>query len=239
VIKAYKDDRAYAVKSLIRQRDVCIDETQTRLFHHEASLLKQINHERIPNCIETFTFQQDEYMVQEYVHGDPLSSMMLKGYQFSEAEIIELTMQLLEILCYLHSQYIVHRDLRLGNLILNDGRLYLIDFGFARKYQYISDLFYLPDPIPRDASPAYLTLRRAISPRSDVFGVGLVAIDLMSNWFTGDAAVDPVDYPVSVEFQDFLKRLLKQSDGFVTAFEALQYLKNFRTTIKEIDAYNP
>jgi hypothetical protein len=52
-----------------------------------------------------------------------------------------------------------------------------------------------------------------------------VAIDLMSNWFTGDADVDPVDYPVSVEFQDFLKKLLKQSNGFVTAFEALQYLK--------------
>lgn len=226
VIKAYKENCAYAIKTFVSAQHIPAAEIQRRLFYYEAHILKLIGHSRIPKYVEIFSFQHNEYMVQEYVRGDPLSNMILKGYLFSEAEIVKLIVQLLEILCYLHRQYIVHRDLRLGNLILNDGQLYLIDFGLARKFQFISDMISLPDPVPRNASPAYLALRRDIAPRSDVFGVGIVAIDLMSNWFPGDASDDLAEYPISIEFKDFLKKLLSRRDGFTTAFEALHYLKN-------------
>lgn len=200
-------------------------EIQRQLFYHEADVLRLIDHPRIPKCMETFSFRGNEYMVQEYVHGDPVSSIMLRGYRFSEKEIIKLIMQLLEILCYLHSRYIVHRDLRLGNLLLNNGQLYLIDFGLARKFQCCSDWVLLPELVPSNASPAYLSLRREISPKSDIFGAGIVAIDFMRNWFPDDVSNDFAEYPISPEFRELLKKLLGRSNGFTTTHEAMKYLK--------------
>jgi len=225
VFKACKNGRFYALKTFLGEEHAANAEMQRRLFRHEAELLTRIDHPRIPKCREIFTHAHHEYMVQEYIKGEPLSSLLLRGYVFSEQEIIRLLIQLLEILCCLHDQRIVHRDLRLGNLLLSDGQLYLIDFGLARKFPlHCADV--LPEPIPRNASPAYLALRREISPVSDIFGTALVAIDLMGNWF-GEEPPDTLrEYPVSTEFRAFLRKLLKPDRGFSTAAAALEYLRN-------------
>lgn len=225
VIKAKKHNRSYAIKTYIRDEHGPQADIQQQLFHYEAEILRQVNHARIPKYLERFTFEQNEYLVQEYVDGEPLSSMLLKGHLFSEREIIGLIGQLLEILGYLHQKNIVHRDLRLGNLLVSHGRLYVVDFGLARKFSGGCNADVLPEPVPRNCSPAYLALRREISPRSDLYGTAMVALDLMGNWF----AQEPdtlCAYPTSESFRFFLKKLLKACGGFVTAFDALAELKN-------------
>lgn len=225
MFKACKNGCSYALKTFLSEEDVTNAEMQRQLFRHEAELLTSIDHPRIPKCREIFTYAHHEYMVQEYIKGEPLSSLLLRGYVFSEREIIRLLTQLLEILCFLHNQRIVHRDLRLGNLLLSHDQLYLIDFGLARKFPLTNCSDVLPEPIPRNSSPDYLALRREISPASDIFGTGMVAIDLMGNWFGEEPPDFSRKYPISAGFAIFLRKLLKPAGGFSTTSAALEYLR--------------
>ena len=179
------------------------------------------------------------------------------GRRFSEAEVKRIISQLLSILSDLHcppqrEKAVVHRDLRLSNLLLKDNKLFLVDFGFAR-FLDLSKNFNCPDPLeykfsgnPDDGVPlkqlnnlpsrkkipgveTYRLLRREISPRSDLFGAGVVAVDLFTNWVEDETLFNrpwQEVLPLSQPFVDFLQKLLAREDGFETAAEALEYLRS-------------
>lgn len=230
VLKAARDGRNFAIKAVINDRDEASENVMLR-FRLEAEILRRLSHPRIPGFVEVFSSAEAHYLVQEYVEGWPLSHLLSTGRRFSEAEVKGIIRQLLEILNALHNprrrqDAVVHRDLRLSNLMLSGDSLYLIDFGLARFIDGRQFPF-CPDPPRREpGSPAYELMRREISPRSDLFGTGIVAVDLFTNWVEDEALFqeswDQV-LPLSEPFKMFIKKLLDR-DGFVTAAEALAYL---------------
>lgn len=225
MVKAVKAGKLYALKTLLAKPEMDLH-TQVQMFYHEGAILQEINHPRIPKCLDVFQLQENHFMVQEYIQGTPLSSMIEKGYSFAEYEIKQIMLQLLEILSALHTQGIVHRDLRLSNLLWHEHKLYLIDFGFARKFtrQHQKQRVILPDPPNTCSSSSYLAQRRASSPLSDFFGVGLVAMDLSSNW--SDSGLDAQKNPKSPFFQSFIKLLLKEPDSIPSAKDAIERLRS-------------
>lgn len=65
--------------------------------------------------------------------GPPSASTAASGSAFSEAEVKTLFRQLLAAVAHLHSRWVLHRDLKLSNLLYSDGgHLKLCDFGLAR-----------------------------------------------------------------------------------------------------------
>ena len=87
--------------------------------------------------MEAFTLDGIHFIVQEFIDGLPLSYLLDTGRRFSETEVKKIVLQLLGILNDLHcpqrkEDAVIHRDLRLSNLILQEDKLFLIDFGFAR-----------------------------------------------------------------------------------------------------------
>lgn len=205
---------------------------QIQLFWHEQEILRSISNPRIPQWIDVFAFNDILFMVQEYIPGLPLSTHIMRGRVFTEAEIKNLLQQLLEILLYLHTPgrnkpLILHRDLRLSNLILNRKKLHLIDFGLAVRPQHWPDLT-LPAPPAAKASASagsYMMRRRAFAPASDLFGAGLVAADLMDSRLPAVRAGQPV---CTDDFSEFIGKLLKPGDGYPTAAAALAALRNIR-----------
>lgn len=175
-----------------------------------------------------------------------MSCLIDSGTLFSETEVKEILLQLLWILNDLHcpgqkKNAIVHRDLRLSNVFLNNGKVYLIDFGLAR---FIDPTQYLlcPDELSEEypykvhrlkpqkvpGAQTYRLLRKEISPRSDLFGAGIVAIDLFTNWVEDESLFDlPWEevLPLSDSFIAFLHKLLGREGGFQTAMEANAFLK--------------
>lgn len=223
-------------------------------FQLEVEILGCLNHPRIPRLVEAFSEAGVHYIVQELIPGYPLSYHLNMGRLFLEEEIRELLIQLFSILVNLHKtegekKAVIHRDLRLSNLLIHDEKLYLIDFGLA-NFQEPGDFPLCPDPPldskssgPETSPPSnqnrrkpgdatYRILRREISPRSDLFGAGVVAIDLMTNWVENES-----DYkkpwqevlPLSPEFKEFLEKLMSQEGGFANAIEALHVLKDLKT----------
>jgi serine/threonine protein kinase len=83
--------------------------------------------------------------VFEYCEHDMARLMDLKRAPFTEAEVKCLVRQLLHAVVFLHTHSIMHRDLKLSNLLFtNTGALKLCDFGLARHFQPVDDGSYTP-----------------------------------------------------------------------------------------------
>lgn len=100
---------------------------------YEEDILKTLMHEAIPRFIRKIDDESLIGFVLEYKQGITLETMIFRqGYVFTRNEIYNIGKQLIDILKYLHGEGVVHRDIRLPNILFNDNRIYLLDFGLAR-----------------------------------------------------------------------------------------------------------
>ncbi len=110
-----------------------------KLFEREANVLKQLDHPRIPKYRDYFSIDDRSLwfgLVQEYIQGNSLREYLAQGHKFTEAQIKQMAIAILEILIYLHelNPQVLHRDIKPSNLILagKEGEarnIYLVDFG--------------------------------------------------------------------------------------------------------------
>jgi serine/threonine protein kinase len=104
-----------------------------RKAKYEEDILKALSHEAIPRFIRKIDDESLMGFVLEYKQGINLETMILsQGYVFTRNEIYNICKQLIDVLKYLHGEGVVHRDIRLPNILLHDNRIYLIDFGLAK-----------------------------------------------------------------------------------------------------------
>ena len=106
----------------------------------EIRLLASISHPHIVSLLEVAVGpKQDEiYLVFEYIDHDMaelLDSPMIKSKPFTSSEVKCLLSQLLQAVAHLHSHWMIHRDIKMSNLLYsNRGVLKLADFGLARHF---------------------------------------------------------------------------------------------------------
>ena len=112
-----------------------------KLFEREAETLKSLNHPAIPRYLDYFEVNSPEFkgfaLVQTYINAKSLEEQLKAGRSFSEADVKQLAVALLEILYYLHKRQppVIHRDIKPSNILLSDrsgnsvGKVYLVDFG--------------------------------------------------------------------------------------------------------------
>ena len=109
-----------------------------RLFDTEVATLRKLGqHDQIPALLDFFEEDQEFYLVQEFVEGQTLTEELASREPFSEPEAIALLQDVLDILEFVHSQRVIHRDIKPGNLIRRqrDGKMVLIDFGAVKEIQ--------------------------------------------------------------------------------------------------------
>lgn len=111
-------------------------ETASRLFESEGKTLKNLGtHSRIPQLKAFFEENNNFYLVQEYIEGKDLSSEILPGVQLDRQKVLELLVEVLNILDFVHRKNVIHRDIKPSNLIRreSDGKVILIDFGAVKE----------------------------------------------------------------------------------------------------------
>ncbi len=98
----------------------------------EAESLRQLVHPAIPKIYDIEEEKDGFSIVEEYIQGESLTSYCLSKNPRKQ-EIIDLMIQLSDLLIYLHGRTppMLHLDLKPDNLLVNEGKLYLIDFGSA------------------------------------------------------------------------------------------------------------
>lgn len=206
------------------------------LFKREIAILQSIQHPEIPCYINSFSYENMYCLVQEYIPGNTLATIINQGYCYDEEEVKDLILDLLKILSFLHiptdtRSVIVHRDLRLSNLILDDNVLFLIDFGLACRMQNSADEALLAkcfhSKTATDVSSSYRKMRNDFSIQSDLFGVGVVAVDLFSNSVSSDEFIPwEQRIPVSKSFKSFIRSLLGVEGNFASCIEAIEHLRS-------------
>ncbi|NEU76733.1 serine/threonine protein kinase [Hassallia byssoidea VB512170] len=108
-----------------------------RRFQREAAILEELGgvSKQIPTLYAYFQEDDQFYLVQECVSGETLSQKVKQSGCLKESEVRSILISLLEVLEYVHSKGIIHRDIKPDNIILrsSDNKPVLIDFGAVRE----------------------------------------------------------------------------------------------------------
>ncbi|MCP4809121.1 MAG: serine/threonine protein kinase [Proteobacteria bacterium] len=157
------------------------DAKGTELAHREATALRQLDHPALPAAIESIAERGRLYLVQEFIRGRTLAEELVDR-RYDQDDVLAIVEEILSILSYLHgrSPPVVRRDLKPGNVMRRaDGSLALVDFGSVRDALRDPQLggrtvagtfgYMAPEQLPGDAYPA-----------TDVYGLGVLAIALLS-----------------------------------------------------------
>lgn len=142
------ENKEYIVKQFKKEM---IKKSGSKLFY-ETKILKKLHHPCFPKYIANFNDGTREGYIMEYMKGKVFEDILQKDrHQFQREEIYEICTQLLDMVEILHGYNIVHRDIRIPNVIRKDEKeLSLIDFGLARimkpdYYTRESDYWYIGD----------------------------------------------------------------------------------------------
>jgi hypothetical protein len=130
-----EEQRRVAIKQL-RVQGVG-DWKPVELFEREAKVLASLRHHGVPEIFRHFEGRDPEgqlclYLVMELVDGPSLRHELQAKRTFSDLELTELGLSLLDILDYLHSRRppVFHRDIKPSNIVLRaSGAPVLVDFG--------------------------------------------------------------------------------------------------------------
>lgn len=118
---------------------------------YEAVILSKLKDHRIPELLGVINHKGFYGFVLEYKRGYTVKELLFKyKHSFSNTEIFQIGIQLIRIMKYLHENGVVHRDIRIPNVLINGEEIYLIDFGLARyadhkQYCFDLDFSYLGD----------------------------------------------------------------------------------------------
>ena len=177
---------------------------ELKLFEREANILKQLNHPYIPKYRDYFAVNDRILwfcLVQTYIPGQSLEDLLIESRKFSESELINITINLLEILIYLHelSPVVLHRDLKPSNIILGDNnQVYLVDFGAVQSRAAIEGATFTVvgtygyTPIEQFGG-------RAV-PASDLYALGATLIHIL----TGTSPADLPQENMRIQFRQYL-----------------------------------
>ena len=213
-----------------------------RLFDQEAKVLYRLSkgHSQIPQLFGHFEEDNEFYLVQEYIDGYDLTKEIKSRKQMSEAAVAKLLQEILEVLAFVHEQNVIHRDIKLRNIMRRrqDGQIVLIDFGAVKEIKGLATTY---DGEVNSTlvigTPGYMPSEQANGkPRlcSDVYAVGMIGIQALTGKPPRGLPLDPTsgevmwlqEVNVSPKMAQVLTNMVRCnfSQRYQTAGEALQAL---------------
>jgi serine/threonine-protein kinase len=159
-------------------------------FHREACIFGSLSH---PNIVTLYDVgETDEgvpFLAMEYVPGSSLGSLLKLGAWPTLDRSMWILAQLASAIDYAHAQGVIHRDIKLSNILLDEGdEAKIVDFGVAKL---------LGSQFTRSqtqfGTPGYMApeqvLGKTVTGSADIFSLGVVAFELLSRKspFPGDS----------------------------------------------------
>lgn len=158
-----------------------------RRFERERDILAGLNHPGIAKLFDAGVTESGQpYLAMQYVEGESLLEHA-KARGLGVSERVELFVELLDVVQHAHNALVVHRDLKPGNILVDElGRVMLLDFGIAkllidRESQAMGNAteFARPALTLDYASPEQVT-GRAIGTGTDIYSLGVVLYELLA-----------------------------------------------------------
>ena len=201
-----------------------------RLFNTEAETLEKLgNHDQIPQLLAYFEEDKQFFLVQEFVEGRSLYSEMqaplpevsdldnepqdrlidqledidepLRDKRLDEVEVIQILQDVLVVLEFVHSEGVIHRDIKPDNLIRRkkDRKIVLIDFGAVKAMQDANTRLTADEKgesrfTVSIGTPGYMSSEQCSGRptySSDIYSLGMVAIKALTGFSPTDLPTDP------------------------------------------------
>ncbi|KAK8537688.1 hypothetical protein V6N12_043839 [Hibiscus sabdariffa] len=160
----------------------------------EINILASFQHPSIVKVKEVVVDDHDNvYMVMEYMEHDLKWLMDSMKRRFSTSDVKSLMLQLLEGVKYLHDNWVLHRDLKTSNLLLNNqGELKICDFGMARQYGSPLKPYTTKVVTQWYRAPELLLGAKKYSTAVDMWSVGCIMAELLAKepLFKGTSEID-------------------------------------------------
>ena len=218
------------------------------LFDREAEYLYKLGnaHPQIPKLFAHFEENNEFFLVQEFVEGHSLAEEIPIGQRLSESATTTLLLEILEVLSFVHQNNIIHRDIKLTNIMRRrqDGKIVLIDFGAVKDISALrTDSQGHTDVTVSIGSPGYMPSEQARGkPRlsSDVYAVGMIGIQALTgiapDSLQEDANTGEILWrdrtEVSNAFAEVLQKMVFShfSQRYKSAIDALQAIQSLCAT---------
>lgn len=231
-------DVNYFALKFFRPKD---DQINFDNIRKELAVWKQLK--GLGNIISVFELDRFEdyvYVVSDFADGGSLENWLKENRQAaSEAEAVEITLQILKGLENLHEKGFVHRDLKPDNILIMNGKLCLADFGISREVKTYSKatgtagtVEYMP--------PEAFEKKPSVTPQTDIWAIGVILQRLLTGELSFPQEMpalmlailqdepEPIPESVSQGLREIVKKALqkKREDRFQTAREMREALKN-------------
>ena len=150
----------------------------------EIDTMQHLEH---PNIVQYLGCEKKEYSISiflEYISGGSVGSCLRRHGKFEESVVSSLTRQTLAGLAYLHTEGILHRDLKADNILLDvDGTCKISDFGISKKTDNIygnditnsmqGSVFWMAPEVIRSQDSGY-------SAKVDIWSLGCVVLEMFA-----------------------------------------------------------
>ncbi|KAG5724526.1 Serine/threonine-protein kinase MARK2 [Termitomyces sp. T112] len=168
--------RLTSTRVAIKQIPKAMSASLTREIHHH----RQLHHPHVTQMYEVIATESYIWIVTELCSGGELFDYLVEKGRLSEEETRLIFGQLCLAVAYLHERGIVHRDLKLENVLLDERcRVKLGDFGFTREYEKGSFMETFCGTTGY-ASPEMLEGKKYQGPEVDVWSLGIILYCLLT-----------------------------------------------------------
>ncbi|XP_072553413.1 caM kinase-like vesicle-associated, like [Salminus brasiliensis] len=176
LVKERQTDKVYACKKFLKKDGKKV----RKAAKNEIMILKMMNHPNILKLIDAFETRKEFYIVQELATGGDVFDWILDQGNYTERDAANVIRQVLEAVAYLHSLNIVHRNLKLENLMYytenNHNKVVLRDFYLSR---FENGSITEPCGTPEYLAPEVVARHRYGRP-VDCWAVGVIMYMLLS-----------------------------------------------------------
>ncbi|CAL1687681.1 unnamed protein product [Lasius platythorax] len=226
-------NRQVAVKKMDLRK-----QQRRELLFNEVVIMRDYHHPNIVEMYDSFLVDDELWVVMEYLEGGALTDIVTHS-RMDESQIATVCSQCLKPLAYLHSQGVIHRDIKSDSILLTaDGRVKLSDFGFCAQVSQELPKRKSLVGTPYWMSPEVIS-RLPYGPEVDIWSLGIMIIEMIDGEppFFNEPPLQAMrrirDMPppklknfhkVSPRLQGFLERMLVRDPAQrATAAELLQH----------------